>query len=169
MLKKIKLGSSLAALILFAFPWLDLQCSEKSLATQSGLQVIYGGGSPSEELEAMGDHNARSEAANSSESMGLAPLVGLAFIAVIGAVAFSTLSLFRGSERADLFASILPAAALLLLLAQLMTGFPAKKKILEEMSENSSQISSQISSEIHSRDDEFAKLEKQWGRPWAQP
>lgn len=147
MFKKIKLGSALAALIIFAFPWVDIQCSEKSMATQSGFQVIYGGGSASEEMEAMGADSGSKESSSSDESMGFAPLVALALIAVIGAVAFSFIAVFRGSERADKLASVLPAAALLLLVIQLMVGFPAKKQVIEAMSEGSS--------EAQAGDDEF--------------
>ena len=139
MFNKIKLGSSLAALIIFAFPWVDIQCSEKSMATQSGLQVIYGGGSASEEMEAMGGDSSSDESPSSDESVGFAPLVALALIAVVGAVAFAFIAVIRGGERADMLASILPATALLLLLIQLMVGFPAKKKVIEAMTEGTSE------------------------------
>lgn len=53
MFKKIKFGSTLAALIIFAFPWVEMQCSGRVMVTQSGFQVIHGSGSVSEEMEAM--------------------------------------------------------------------------------------------------------------------
>ncbi len=131
MLKKLKFGSSLAALVLFAFPWVDIQCSEKSMATQTGLQVIYGSGSPTEEMKDAGEESGP----GSDESMGFAPLVALALVAVVGAVAFSAVSLFSGGTRAGMLASVLPAVALVLLLVQLMIGFPVKRQIIESMSE----------------------------------
>lgn len=150
MFKKIKLGSALAALVIFAFPWVDIQCSEKSMATQSGFQVISGGGSVSEEMKAMGGDSSSSESLNSDESMGFAPLVALALTAVIGAVVFSFIAVFRGDGRADMLSSVLPAAALLLLLMQLMMGFPAKKQMIDSLSESSS--------EAQVGDDEFGAM-----------
>lgn len=138
MFQKIKFGSSLAALFLFALPWLDIQCSEKSMATQSGFQVIYGGGSPSEEMKALGNDTEPASDSNSDDSLGFSLLIGLAFIAVVAAVVFSYLALFRGSEAADKYSSFLPAVALGLILLQLMIGFPAKKKLIESMSEGAS-------------------------------
>lgn len=140
MLKKIKLGSALTALILFALPWIDIQCSDKSLGTQSGLQVIYGGGSPSDEMEAFGEESSSEESFDSEDSMGFAPLVGLALLAVIGAVIYSSISLFQGGARAEFLSSVLPAIALGLLLMQLMIGFPVKNEIAEAMSESSSEM-----------------------------
>ena len=64
------------------------------------------------------------ESVSGEKSLGSAPLVALALIAVIGAVVFAFIALFRGSERADMLSSVLPAAALLLLVIQLMVGFP---------------------------------------------
>jgi hypothetical protein len=155
MFKKIRFSSSLAALFLFALPWLDIQCSEKSMATQSGFQVIYGGGSASEEMKALGDDTKTKSASKSPDSMGISPLVGLALIAVVAAVVFSYLALFRGSEAAEKYSTFLPATALGLILLQLMIGFPAKKKIIESMSEGTSK-----SQKSQSPDDPFSGLGK---------
>jgi hypothetical protein len=142
MFKKIRLGSSIAALFLFALPWMDIQCSEKSMATQTGFQAIYGGGSASEEMKAMGDDSKKkgtsTSKSKSPDSMGYSPLIGLALISVVAAAWFSYLALFRGSDRAERYSAILPAIALGLVLLQLMMGFPAKKKIIEAMSEGAS-------------------------------
>ena len=138
MLDKLKLGSTFAALFLFALPWVDIQCSQKSMATQSGLQVIYGGGSASEEMKALGGDSSSNKSSKSDESMGYAPLVGIALIAVIAAVVFSCLAVFKGDTRAAKISSVLSAIALGLLLLQLSIGFPAKNSILEAMSKGSS-------------------------------
>ena len=120
------------------------------MATQSGIQVVYGGGSASEEMEAMGGDTKASSTPDSDESMGFAPLVALALVAVLGGTVFSAIALFRGGDRATAMSSVLPAAALALLLIQLMIGFPAKGKIIEAMSE--------ASSETQGEGDEFAEL-----------
>ena len=153
MFKKIRFSSSLAALFLFALPWLDIQCSEKSMATQSGFQVIYGGGSASDEMKALGDDTKTESASKSPDSMGFSPLIALAFVAVVAAVWFSYLALFQGSEAAVRLSSILPAVALGLISLQIMIGFPAKKKIIESMSKGASE-----SQKSQSIDDPFSGL-----------
>lgn len=152
MFEKLKFGSTIAALILFAFPWLDIQCSEKSMATQTGFQVIYGGGSPSDEMKELGNDNEAKDESKPDE-LGNSPLIGLALVSVIAAVVFSSLALFRGSDRANRYASILPAVALALILLQITIGFPAKKKILESMSEDTSKARSS-----QTTDDAFSGL-----------
>lgn len=138
LLTKIRLGSSLAALILFFLPWIDIQCSERSMATQSGIQVIYGGVSPSDGMKASLDESKSNRKNESKDSLGIAPLIGLALAAVIGAIVFGFIALGRGDRHADALASILPVIALGVVLLQLMIGFPAKQKILESMSKSAS-------------------------------
>jgi len=149
--KKIRIGTTLAALILFALPWIDVQCSDKTMMTQTGFQVIYGGGSITEEMESMtfGEPGADKNS-SPDDSMGVAPLVAIALLCVIAAVAFSFIAMFRNNSRAEQLSSILPAVALAFLLLQMMIGFPAKKKILEGMSEKPPQS--------ESTDDPFAAL-----------
>ena len=132
--KKIRFGSSLAALILFFLPWIDIQCSEKSVVTQTGFQAVYGGVSMPEEMRAQAGSSGSYGNLNSGDLIGVAPLLAIALIAVLGSVAFSSIALFRSGDRAEWYSSILPAAALALLLMQLMLVFPAKKKVLELMS-----------------------------------
>ena len=135
MFKKIKLGTSILALIMFAFPWLNIQCSEKSLGTQTGIQMIYGGASPSEGMEELWGDAETETPKNNEESLGFASLIGLALLVVLAALVFSFIALFKGDARADRLGSILPAVALVLLMIQLLIGFPAKRKILGDMSE----------------------------------
>ena len=157
-MKKVRLGSVLAALVMFAFPWLDIQCSGKSLATQTGFQVIIGDGSPDPQLEALASDEDKKELSR-DESIGDANdlttkqligdlwdhfwdrgslLVALALIAIIGAFGFSFIAVFRDSERTERLTSVLSASALLLLLVQLLIGFPVKRNLEEHLSKNSS-------------------------------
>ena len=140
MFKKVKLGSSLAALIIFAFPWVDIKCTGISVATQSGFQVVSGGATPSKGMEAMGSDSSIKKAQSADESLGFAPLVALALIVVIGSVIFGFISVFQGSERSDRLSSVLAAVALLLLLIQLMVGFPAKKAMIEAVAKENSEV-----------------------------
>ena len=140
MFKKVKLGSSLAALIIFAFPWVDIKCTGISVATQSGLQVVGGGATASKGMEAMGSDSSIKKAQSANESLGFAPLVALALIAVIGSVIFGFITVFQGSERSDSLSSGLAALALLLLLIQLMVGFPAKEGMIEAAAKENSEV-----------------------------
>ena len=140
MFKKVKLGSSLAALIIFAFPWVDIKCTGISVATQSGLQVVSGGATASKGMEAMGSDSSIKKAQSANESLGFAPLVALALILVIGSVIFGFITVFQGSERSDRLSSGLAALALLLLLIQLMVGFPAKEGMIEAAAKENSEV-----------------------------
>ncbi len=136
---KIRLASLLGALFLFFVPWVDIQCSGTSLATQTGMQVITGGSSPSEQMENMakeaeasGDETMEMKA-NPDESIDKGYLVGLAFFLIVAAIILSCISLSGDGGAADKFAGILPTCALGLLLIQLFMGFPAKREMMKDM------------------------------------
>lgn len=125
------------ALAFFAFPWLDIQCSEKSLATQTGFQVITGDGTPTETNESSSKSDSDSE--NSPDS---SPLVAIALLAILGAIVFSVIALFKGNKCAELLSSILPAVALACISLQMMMGFPVKNHFKDSLSEQSTDYSS---------------------------
>ena len=134
LLQKINLVTSLAALILFFLPWIDIQCSGKSMATQTGIQTIYGGGSPAQDMEAFEkEGRGRRSGVSDDDSMGSAPLVALAFLAVASAVVVAFLTLCSAKEASLNLTGILCAVALGLLALQMMAGFPVKKKLGEDM------------------------------------
>ena len=140
MIQKLHLGTTLAALVLFCLPWLDIQCSSKSFITQTGLQTIYGGGSPAPELEAFAKEQGRDKTLGKQgdDSMGYSPLVALALLAVLGAVGASFVA-FRSpnSGPRESSAGMLCAIAFALIAAQMMIGFPAKKSVGKNMAESS--------------------------------
>lgn len=139
MIQKPNIGTSLAALFLFFLPWIDIQCSGNSFATQSGIQTIYGGGSVTDEMKAFGEENGqiKSNKAEQDESMGYPPLVALAFLAVAGAVVVSFKALRSGDEPQTNLAGILCATALGLITAHKMIGFPVKKNLGKSLAEAS--------------------------------
>ncbi len=128
--QKLNLFTALAALVLFFLPWIDIQCSGTSMATQSGVQVIYGGGSPSQEMKDLDEKGGESE----GESMGFAPLVGLALIAVIGAVVAAFAAIRSAAPVRGNLPGVLCAVALGLIAVQMTFGFPVKRKLGEEFS-----------------------------------
>jgi hypothetical protein len=152
MIRKLNLVTTLAALVLFFLPWIDIQCSGQRLATQTGFQSIYGGGAVPEELEALA--SSEPTVKKGPDSLGFAPLVGMAFLLVAAGVFFS-LRAVLDEWRTDNFHLILPAAALLLLVVQLLIGFPAKKAVLDGMKQMPAERTSAEYDEIS---DSMAKL-----------
>lgn len=138
LLQKINLVTSLAALMLFFLPWIDIQCSGKSMATQTGIQIIHGGVSPAQDMEAYEkEGRGRRGGGSDDDSIGSAPLVALAFLAVIGAVIVAFLTLCSNQDPSRNLTGILCAVALGLLALQMMIGFPVKKKLGEDMAKHS--------------------------------
>jgi hypothetical protein len=139
MIQKLNIGTTLAALVLFFLPWIDIQCSQKSFATQTGIQTIYGGGTPSEEMKAFAEENSQKKSGDGKkdESMGYSPLVALALLAVMGATVASFKALRSSSEPQTNLVGILCAAALVLIAAQMMIGFPVNKNLGKSMAETS--------------------------------
>lgn len=131
MIRKLHIGSTLAALFLFFLPWIDLRCSGQSVATQTGMQTIYGG-----HTQAPGESplsvtlEERRKGSEPGEEMGHAPLVALALIVVVAAAMAS----FVLGQRSQVV-GMLCAIALALIALQMMIGFPVKKRLAEQMAQ----------------------------------
>ena len=111
------------------------------MVTQSGVQAIYGGGTVSEQLEALGGKEGSSSSSD-KDSLGYAPLVGIALLLVVLAVISAVVGL-RGSKMLPGNSTgVLCAAALAILAIQASIGFPAKNKMLESMGETGASQSS---------------------------
>ena len=126
-LRAIKLTSAIAALVLFFMPWIDIQCSGKSLATQTGIQTITGMATPSSEIEGIMKNDRR-------ESLGSSALVATALLATGLGIACLLMALFNGKSKLDALGSILCVLALMCLLTQLFQGFPIKQQLLAKIS-----------------------------------
>jgi hypothetical protein len=131
MIPKLNLASSIAALFLFFLPWLDIQCSGHTMATQSGVQTIYGGVTLAEGF--------RGDSADDSnkESLGWAFLVAIAFLAVLGAVAVSFLVFTGNRQIPGNLAGVLCAVALVALLMEMIAGFPVAEQISKDAGKQS--------------------------------
>ncbi|MEK7954259.1 hypothetical protein [Luteolibacter soli] len=118
----------MAAVVLFFMPWLSIECSGRQMATQTGVEMITGKATPTQ--DAMRDHV---HIEGRDESLGHSYLAGIALVAAgIGAVvAFMAL----GTGRKDLtrFSSGLCSCAFACLLVQAAVGFPAKRELLKGM------------------------------------
>jgi len=135
MLNKINLGTCLMALILFAFPWVDIQCSKQTMATQTGFQLANGQVTAVDPVT--GNASESSGGTYDGDSPNSAPLVGFAFLAIIAAMVCSSIAIFRNLRLFETLGFALPAVALGLLLSQLAVELPVKKSLKESIVEQS--------------------------------
>lgn len=136
MSSKINFASFAAALALFFLPWLDFQCSEKTMVTQSGIQIAYGGASASPQFETSGSgsSNESKDDDEMEDSLGgVSVLVGLAFVAVVVGLITAFL-IFRGSRMPAKVVPGLAGLALASIGLQMMVGFPIEKSVKESQS-----------------------------------
>lgn len=128
MIHKIKLGTTLAALIIFFLPWIDISCSQHPIGTQSGIQMIYGGASPAGEMK---DNSSSDKPDDISGSF----LVGIALLVTAAAAFFAWKSMMQPNAKYEFLSNILPAAALAAVLLQLIIGIPVKNDLLRDVKE----------------------------------
>jgi hypothetical protein len=133
MTAKLNLGTIFAALVLFLFPWLDIQCSGNNLATQSGLQTVYGGVSLSEQFQGMAN-----EQKSDKDSSSMAIFAGLALVATIIAFVVALGEFRSGLSVSQSRAGGLCLIALALILVQMLLKFPVEQELLEEMKKSGS-------------------------------
>jgi len=131
MLGKINFLTALAAIVLFFLPWIDIRCSGQSVATQTGLQVITGGSTTREPARAQS--GIQVNLTPEQESLGTAPLVGVALAYVIAAAVVFLIAIRTGTSRPAFIGGTLCALALLLLVLQTSMGFPGMKKIQQSL------------------------------------
>jgi hypothetical protein len=124
MTTKLNLLATLGALILFFLPWIDIQCSQRSMITQTGIQTIHGGGTLAEEFKSKQDDAPK----KGDDRPGPAILVGIALVFTLAAFGFSLASAF-GRRNRDRAVGILCGAALALIIVQLILKFPAERDI----------------------------------------
>lgn len=127
MLQKVNIISSLAALALFCLPWVNMKCSGITFATQSGLQIIYGGDSVDKEV--LAEAIKEMPQAERTEKTGESVLILFSLIAVIGAIAASSLRFFKEDRIPKNLTAIFCTVALLMILTQMAVEFPAEKAL----------------------------------------
>lgn len=131
-LSRINFVALCGAVLLFFLPWTDVRCSGTSIATQSGLQAIYGGASRSNELGGEDGPSRPRPGANGEESpkddVGVGLIICLAFLLVLGGAAAAGLILFKRMSP-PVRPEVLAGGALVLLLFQVMIGFPLDRSV----------------------------------------
>lgn len=125
MIPKLNFLSFAAALSLFLLPWLDLQCSQKSKVTQTGLQTITGQVALSDGI--IEQAGAEKEHQSDQEKLEPALFVSVGF----GCIGLGVILSFAGMWRKGAPSIILPclaATALILMALQMLLGFPLEDK-----------------------------------------
>lgn len=129
MIPKLNLVSALAALVFFFLPWVSIECRGERMATQTGLQMVIGSGTP-ENRTRQGVLEVDEE---EMQSLGHSYLAAVALIAIIGALLMALASLIVGRRDLDHGCGVLCAAALVCLVLQFSFGFPAQKAIRDDL------------------------------------
>jgi hypothetical protein len=147
--RKISISSLVCSLILFAFPWVIVDCNGTEIVSQSGFQAAYAGGSTSKKIERAVDSESSAEnelprksdpnggspgIGKEKQKIGVAVLTILSLLCVIGAFALHLMSL----KNARIYqgpAQIAAVAGALLLVLQLIVGFPLEDSVEKSVSE----------------------------------
>ncbi len=125
-LAKINFTTLLGALILFALPWTNIQCSGRNIARQSGVQAIYGGMSLAPELKQLAQ-NGEMDGPQDSE-VGMAYGLAIAGLMVLVGTIVAGLALFAGKET-SLNPGLFAMSALIIIGIQALMGFPVDRSI----------------------------------------
>jgi hypothetical protein len=130
MIARLRLLSLLPALVLFFFPWVEIQCQKDPMLTQTGIQIIYGGAELHPEFSQWMTSDKKRDM---DDRLGTGWFVGIALLSVAAAILFACKALRPGAQHHGPRAEALAALALVALVVQLSVGFPAEKKIRSDL------------------------------------
>lgn len=138
--KRLRIGTLVAALILFFLPWVEMRCAETRFMYQTGVQTIISSVSIDLEVEKMGGVGVgKSDTYKTTPnydakdmSLGYSILTGVALFAVVIGLIVAA----RNSGRQT--SGIMAAVAFVCLAIQAALGYPLKTKMNEGMSKATS-------------------------------
>jgi hypothetical protein len=132
-MKPLRIGTILAAIILFFVPWLEVKCAGNRLMYQTGVDAVLNRVSPDDNLEQMSKMGNGPKKDFSSKDLGKDSNYSiLAAVALCAAViAFGT-ALGQSSRR---LSGVFAAVALGCLGAQAIVGFPFKSAVTKQLDE----------------------------------
>ena len=139
---RVNVLSLAGAVVLFALPWTNIQCTGQTIGTQSGIQSIYGGvstvdlGFSMEDLGNMGmpTEDVGQEATPNRPPIGFAVFVAIAFLLVLAGFRISIANLFQ-NKHLPVKPGHLTTLALAILILQLMVGLPIDLEVKKAGSE----------------------------------
>jgi hypothetical protein len=133
MIPKLNLLSALAAVLFFFLPWTSIECHGRQMATQTGVQVMTGGGTLLEQRDSV-----RIEMKSRKDpSLGRSYLAIVALLCAVSAVVTGFAAVITGHRHFSGGPGLLCAWALACLVAQALLDFPAKRELTKELSEQS--------------------------------
>jgi len=135
--KILRMGTLVAALILFFLPWMEVSCAGQKFITQNGVQSVLNKFSPADHLKELGGMAEMHESTrlkgtkdgDFGDEAGYSILAGVALFTVVAALGTG---LGRNSRQT---CGLLAAIALACLGIQAMIGFPLKSAAAKMMDE----------------------------------
>jgi len=136
--RRVPLANTLWPVVLFFFlPWTNISCNDRVLLQQSGFQSCYGGATPTAQLRQMAERNANMK--DKQPSVPVAPFIipfagFLAISLITGAACILcvVLKLRSASASVNLLALASGVACFMLLVAQMVYGFPLDRQIQKQ-------------------------------------
>jgi hypothetical protein len=129
MIPKLNLLSAFAAVLFFFLPWTSIECHGRQMATQTGVQVMTGGGTAVEQNDSV-----RLEVKSRKDpSLGRSYLAIVALLCVVSAVVTGFAAVVTGHRSFAGGPGMLCAWALACLVAQASLDFPAKRELAKEL------------------------------------
>jgi len=126
-------------LLLSFLPWVDVQCHKETLLTQSGMQAATGGhtiGDTFRQMEEMQKQMGGEKPKQKEPDISSAPLMILWFLVVLAGIGLGVLAVSQGVPFGAPGAAACSGAAALLLLIQVVAGFPVEDDVKKGMKEN---------------------------------
>jgi len=135
-LAKLNFIALVGALLLFLLPWTTVQCSDRDMARQSGLEAVFGGVSLTDDFKSMAEDSGGEVSSDPDEEVGMAWFVALSGLTIMGGAVVSGLVLFKGAIP-PVDAGLLATLGLVLILVQSAVGFPIDRSIAQSNQESS--------------------------------
>jgi len=136
------------AFLLFFFPWINISCDGRHLASQSGLQTCYGGVTADQRLDRLG--NAGGPGARGDKPADLEPwsLLSIIYILLITVAGFLSLACVVAvclrhsiiATTSHLFSLALTTVASFTLALQMIMGFPIERKFNDDLAKERQRI-----------------------------
>lgn len=127
-LTKINFVALSLAVLVFMLPWSDIQCNGRDVATQSGLQSVWGGVSLSDEFEQLGAADSPGGDESGKDDIGIGLITFVVLLCVLAGAIIAGLVVFMNKPPV-IDPAILACVALLLLVVQVVIGFPVDRAV----------------------------------------
>lgn len=131
LLRGLNIWSSLAALVLFLLPWVEIRCSQKTVVSQSGLQMITGSLTVAPDFKADWEEDGRKLPNGRSKEHALDSSITVAFALclAVGAFCCALMGVKSKKDKLQQASGAMSATALATLLILTLRGFPIEEEL----------------------------------------